>query len=163
LYKNWWDTQVALLNNVTTTAKKETENTYSTSVHNVEDFYKNIYNSQLDAIKKATEFNLNMYNSLNSYGKSTTDATENFTNLNSNWNTLFESWTKTLNSTFETLNKTMPNTWTKDLFTNAYTTNTLYTKLQEFYQPFFTSFQNNNFSVDSWKNIFNPTNYKKSY
>jgi archaellum component FlaC len=160
LYKNWWDTQVALLNNVTTTANKETENTYTTSVHNVEDFYKNIYNSQLDAIKKATEFNLNMYNSLNSFGKSTTDATENYTTLNSNWNTLFESWTKTLNSTFETLNKTMPNTWTKDLFTNAYTTNTLYTKLQEFYQPFFTSFQNNNYSVDSWKNIFNPTNYK---
>ena len=81
--------------------------------------------------------------------------------MNTTWNTLFKTWTNTLDSTYETLNKTLPTTWTKDLFQNSYNTNTLYTKMQEFYQPLFNAFQNNNYSVENLKNLFDATNYKK--
>jgi hypothetical protein len=33
--------------------------------------------------------------------------------------------------------------------------------MQEFYQPFFNAFQNNNYSVENLKNLFDATNYKK--
>ncbi len=162
IYKNWWESQVSLFNNLSKDSKLDTPFTQNFSTEKAEDYYKNIYTSQLDSIKKATDFNLNLYNSLSSFGKPATEASEQFLTMNSTWNTLFESWTKTLSSTFESLNKTMPkNTFNKDLFTNAFNTNNLYFKLQEFYQPLFAALKSNNFSIENFKNIFEPSQYKK--
>ena len=161
IYKDWWETQMSLFKNISTEASTETKNTFETSKEKVEDYYKNIFNSQVEAIKKATDFNLNMYNTVYNYGKPTSEKNENFMNMNTNWNTLFESWTKTLNSTFESLNKAMPSTYNKELFQNAFNTNSLYLKLQDFYTPFFNAFKTNNYSVDALKSMYDPTQYKK--
>lgn len=162
IYKNWWESQVSLFNNLSKDSKLDTPFTNAFATEKTEDFYKNIYTSQLDAIKKSTDFNLNLYNSLSSFGKPATETSEQFLTMNSTWNTLFDSWTKTLNSTMESMNKTMPNNaLNMDLFKNAFNTNTLYFKLQEFYQPIFSAFKTNNFSADSLKSIFDQAQYKK--
>jgi hypothetical protein len=162
IYKNWWESQMSIFKNLSTDSKLDIPYTTNLTTEKAEDFYKNIYTNQLDSIKKATDFNLNLYNSLSSYGKTTNETNEHLLNANTTWNTLFESWTKTLNSTFESLTKTLPkDTFNVDLFKNALNTNTLYYKLQEFYQPLFNTFNTNSFSVDSIKQVFEPTHYKK--
>ena len=159
VYKNWWENQMSMFNNISTEHKPE--NKLNETFGKTEEFFKNMYNTQVDALKKATDFNLGMYNSLNSFGKSTNETNQNFLDLNSTWNTLFDSWNKTLNSTMHSLNTMMPGTMHKELFQNAMNTNALYFKLQEFYKPFFQAFQNKDFTIDGFKNLFDPTNYKK--
>jgi len=161
IYKDWWDSQMSLFKNITTEANTEAKNTYETSQVKTEDFYKNVLNTQIEAIKKATEFNLDMYNTLYNYGKTPTEKNNHYHTLNTNWNTLFESWTKTLNSTFESLNKAMPTSFNKEWFENAWNTNTLYLKLQDFYTPFFNAYKSNNYSADALKSMFDPAQYKK--
>jgi len=159
VYKNWWENQMAMLNNTTT--ENKTENKVNETFEKSEEFFKNMYTAQLDAFKKAADFNLGMYNTLNSFGKTTTESNQNFLDLNSTWNTLFESWNKTLNSTMHSLNSMMPGSTHQELFQNAMNTNALYFKLQEFYKPFFQALQTKDFSFEGMKNMFDPSNYKK--
>jgi hypothetical protein len=159
VYKNWWENQMAMFNNTTTEHK--TENKVNETFEKSEEFFKNMYTAQLDAFKKAADFNLGMYNTLNSFGKTTTETNQNFLDLNSTWNTLFESWNKTLNSTMHSLNAMMPGSTHQELFKNAMNTNALYFKLQEFYKPFFQAFQTKDFSFEGMKKMFDPSNYKK--
>ena len=117
IYKNWWESQMSIFKNLSTDSKLDIPYTTNLTTEKAEDFYKNIYTNQLDSIKKATDFNLNLYNSLSSFGKTTNETNEHLLNANTTWNTLFESWTKTLNSTFESLTKTLPkDTFNVDLF-----------------------------------------------
>lgn len=159
VYKNWWENQMAMFNTISTEYKPE--NKMNQSFDKTEDFFKNMYAAQMDAFKKATDFNLGLYNSMSSFGKSANETSQNFMNLNSTWNTLFESWNKTLNTTMQSLNTMMPGQMHKELFQNAMNTNALYFKLQEFYKPFFQAFQTKDFSFDGFKNLFDPTHYKK--
>jgi hypothetical protein len=159
VYKNWWESQMAMFNNTTT--EQKTENKVNETFEKSEEFFKNMYTAQLDAFKKAADFNLGMYNTLNSFGKTSTETNQNFLDLNSTWNTLFESWNKTLNSTMHSLNTMMPGSSHQELFKNAMNTNALYFKLQEFYKPFFQAFQTKDFSFEGMKNMFDPSNYKK--
>lgn len=162
IYKNWWESQMSIYKNLATDSKLDVPFTNNFTTDKTEDFYKNIYTNQLDAIKKATDFNLNLYNSLSSFGKSTNETNEHLLYANNTWNTLFESWTKTLNTTIESLTKTLPkDTFNVDLFKNAMNTNALYYKLQEFYQPLFNAFNTKNYSVDTITQLFEPTHYKK--
>ena len=160
IYKDWWETQMSLFKNITTEPNPQSKTPFETTSEKTEDYYKNIFNTQIEAIKKATDFNLDMYNTVYNYGKSTAEKNENFMTMNTNWNTLFESWTKTLNSTFESLNKTMPSGYNKELFQNAFNTNSLYLKLQDFYTPFFNAFKTNNYSADKLWSMYDPTQYK---
>ena len=126
IYNDWLKNQMAEFKDITTEAKEESENLFKTSKDKAEEFYKNIYQNQLDAIKKSVEFNWNTGNPFTNFGKPTNEATESFTAIQNNWTSLFESWTKTLNTTFESLNKTMPNAMNNDLWENAFKTNSLY-------------------------------------
>jgi len=157
IYQNWWNTQMSLLNNVTTQTKTEVENTQAKT----EDFYKNAYETQIEAIKKASDFNLNFFNTLSNFGKKSTETNDQFQTAYANWNTLFESWTKSLNTTFESLNSTFPKAFSPELFQNTMNTNTLFLKLQNFYQPYFNAVKGGNFSADSLKTLFDPAQYKK--
>ena len=76
VYKNWWENQMAMFNNTTTEHK--TENKVNETFEKSEEFFKNMYTAQLDAFKKAADFNLGMYNTLNSFGKTTTETNQNF-------------------------------------------------------------------------------------
>jgi hypothetical protein len=63
VYKNWWESQMAMFNNTTT--EQKTENKVNETFEKSEEFFKNMYTAQLDAFKKAADFNLGMYNTLN--------------------------------------------------------------------------------------------------
>ncbi len=160
IYQNWWDTQLTILNNITNKTKSGVEENLHSTKSKTEDFYKNLYEQQIDAVKKAAEFNLNFFNTVSNLGKNTTETNESFNAVYGQWNTLFESWTKSLNTTFETLSKSMPSNLNTDLFQTTYNTNTLFLKLQDFYKPYFTAFKDNKFSVDSMKSLFDPAQYK---
>ena len=157
LYQDWWNKQLSLLNNVTSQTKVEVENTQAKT----EDYYKKGYETQIDAIKKASDFNLNFFNTLSNFGKKSTDAKDQLQATYSQWNTLFESWTKSLNTTFESLNTSYPKAFSPELFQNTMNTNTLFLKLQNFYQPYFNAVKGGNFSADSMKTLFDPAQYKK--
>ena len=157
IYQNWWNTQLSLLNNVSSQTKVEVENTQAKT----EDFYKNAYETQIEAIKKASDFNLNFFNTMSNFGKKSNETNDQFQAAYSNWNTLFESWTKSLNTTFESLNSSFPKAFSPELFQNTMNTNTLFLKLQNFYQPYFNAVKGGNFSVDSLKTLFDPAQYKK--
>ena len=160
IYQNWWDTQLTILNNITNKTKSGVEENLHSTKSKTEDFYKNLYEQQIDAVKKAAEFNLNFFNTVSNLGKNTTETNESFNAVYGQWNTLFESWTKSLNTTFETLSKSMPSNLNTDLFQTTYNTNSLFLKLQDFYKPYFTAFKDNKFSVDSMKSLFDPAQYK---
>lgn len=161
IYQNWWSTQLSLLNNATTQTKTEVENTIHSTQDKTEDFYKKAYETQIEAIKKAADFNLTFMNSLSNLGKKNSESNDQFQAVYSNWNTLFESWTKSLNSTFETINASFPKTFNTEFFQNSMNTNSLFTKLQNFYQPYFNAVKGGNFSVESMKSMFDPAQYKK--
>jgi len=160
IYQNWWDKQLSLLNNMTTETKTGLSNNINKTQDKVEDFYKNLFEQQIEAIKKSADLNLSFFNTLSNYGKGTTDTTEQFKGIQNNWNTLFESWTKTLNTTYESLTKTMPTHINKDLFESMFNTNTMLYKLQEFYKPLFNGMKNHNFTTDTFTTFYNPTQYK---
>ena len=157
IYQNWWNTQLSLLNNLTSQTKTEVEN----SQVKTEDFYKDAYKTQIEVIKKASDFNLNLFNAMSNFGKKSSETNDQFQTAYSNWNTLFESWTKSLNTTVESLNSTFPKAFSPELFQNTMNTNTLFLKLQNFYQPYFNAIKGGNFSADSIKTLFDPAQYKK--
>lgn len=162
LYQDWLNTQVSLWKNTTNEAGHTTENTFNTTTTNVDDYYKNILNTQVEAVKKASEFNLNLMNAIMNFGKNNAETQINYTTMHNNWNTLFESWTKTLNSTYEMLsNTTTTNSMNKEIFNNMYNTTNLLTKFQEYFTPYFNSWKNGTLNVDAMKNAFNPMNTKK--
>jgi hypothetical protein len=161
IYQDWLNNQVSLWKNTTTEAGNTTENTMHTATTNVEEFYKNIMNTQVDAIKKASEFNMNLMNTFMNFGKNATETQNNYTTMHNNWNTLFESWTKTLNSTYAMLNKTMPTSMNKEVFENMFNTTNLLTKFQEYYTPYMNAWKNGTLNMDSMKNMFDPTYTKK--
>ncbi len=162
---DWWNSQLELLNEITSGSKNETEKTVNSSQKMMEDFYKNLFDNQASnmekAMGKAAEFNLNLFNSVSNFGKKTNETNQQFQSIQENWNSLFESWTTALNSSFGMLNKTLPTNFNPDLFQSIFNTNTLYSKLQDFYKPYFTAIKENNFSAENLKTLLDPTEYKK--
>ena len=68
IYNDWLKNQMAEFKDITTEAKEESENLFKTSKDKAEEFYKNIYQNQLDAIKKSVEFNWNTGNPFANFG-----------------------------------------------------------------------------------------------
>ena len=52
IYQNWWDTQLTILNNITNKTKSGVEENLHSTKSKTEDFYKNLYEQQIDAVKK---------------------------------------------------------------------------------------------------------------
>ena len=159
--KDWWNSQLELLNEITSGTKNETEKTANSSQNMMEDFYKNLFDNQVSNMEKAAEFNLNFFNSVSNFGKKSNETNEQFHSIQENWNSLFESWTTALNSSYGMLNKSLPTNFNPDLFQSIFNTNTLYSKLQDFYKPYFTAIKENNFSAENLKTLLDPTEYKK--
>lgn len=162
--QDWWNSQLELLNEITSGTKdaEKTENASQKSAQNrMEDFYKNIYENQADTIRKSIEYNLNLFQTLSNIGKNSTNTNEQFQSIHSNWNSLFESWTSALNSTHGMLNTSLPTNFNHELFQTIFNTNSVYTKLQDFYKPYFKAIKENNFNAENLKSLLDPTEYKK--
>lgn len=157
IYKEWFEKQTSLLGGM----QAGTTNPFAFNQNKPEEFFKNWYNQQLNSIKQMTDFNQSIYNSFANYGKPANDYMNNFATMNSSWTNIYNSWINTLNTTYDNFSKNMNSPFNKDMFKNMFESNQVYIKAQEAFQPMLKAIQSNDFSAETWKNIYNVENYKK--
>jgi polyhydroxyalkanoate synthesis regulator phasin len=157
IYKEWFEKQSSLLGGM----QAGTTNPFAFNQNKPEEFFKNWYNQQLNSIKQMTDFNQSIYNSVANYGKPANDYMNNFATMNSSWTNIYNSWINTLNTTYDTFSKNLNNPFNKDMFKNMFESNQVYLKAQEAFQPMLKAIQSNDFSAETWKNIYNVDSYKK--
>lgn len=156
IYKEWFEKQMNLLGGM----QAGIPNAFSNE-NKPEEFFKNWYNQQLAAVKQMTDFNQSMYNSFANYGKPANEYMNNFASMNTAWTNIYNSWINTLNKTYDTYTQNLNSSFNKDMFKNMFESNQVYLKVQEAFQPMMKAIQNQDFSVETWKNINNPENFKK--
>jgi hypothetical protein len=153
IYKEWMDKQMGVFSGMQANFSKVDTN-------KPEEFFKNWYNQQLAEVKKMTDFNQGLFSTISNFGKSPADYMTNYNQANQAWTNIYNTWISTLNTTYDTFSKNIPSALNKDAFKNIFEGNKVYLKLQEFFQPVFSSFQNGNFSVDGFKKFMQPDAYK---
>lgn len=154
IYKEWIEKQMGVFGGMQANYAKIDTN-------KPEEFFKNWYNQQLTEVKKMTDFNQGLFSTISNFGKSPADYMTNYNQANQAWTKIYNTWISTLNTTYDTFSKNIPSSLNKDAFKNIFEGNKVYLKLQEFWQPAFTSFQSGNFSMDSFKKMMNPEVYKE--
>jgi polyhydroxyalkanoate synthesis regulator phasin len=115
----------------------------------------------MNGVKQMTDFNQSIYNSAINYGKTANDINNSFSTMNNAWTNIYNSWMGTLNTSYDSFSNTMKNPFNKDMFKNMFEGNQMTMKIQEMFQPMLKAIQNNDFSMETWKNINNTENYKQ--
>ncbi len=156
IYKDWMDKQMNLINGMKATTEQTTG-----SFAKPEEFFKNWYSQQMDGIKKMTDFNQSIYSSVSNFGRPANDYINNFSSMNGAWTNIYNNWMNTLNNSYGTFMKNIPNPTNQDAFKNMFESSQVYLKLQQFWQPAFKSFQNGDFSAETFKTFFKPESYKQ--
>jgi hypothetical protein len=156
LYKEYFDKQMGILNSMkdSTTGMFGGENG-----NNPQEFFKNWFNQQANYAKQMADFNQSINNSFANFGKPANDYMSNFGQSNTAFTNIYNTWLNTLNNTFDTLSRNMGNGFNKDMFTNMFQANNLFTKTQEFFQPMVSAMQKGQFNAESFKNLFTIEQY----
>jgi polyhydroxyalkanoate synthesis regulator phasin len=157
IYKDILEKQVAAFNGFQT----NNANHFTNSNYKPEEFFKNWYSQQLNVIKQLTDFNQSIYNSTINYGKTANDINNSFSTMNNAWTNIYNNWIGTINTTYDTLSSSIKNPFNKDIFKHYFEGSQLNSKIQEVFQPILKAIQNNDYSIETWKTINNPDNYKK--
>ncbi len=157
IYKEWLDKQTSLLGGMQSTAAKA----FANNENKPEEFFKNWYNQQLNNVKQLTDFNQSVYSSISNFGKPANDYMNTFNTVNTAWTNIYNSWVNTLNTSYDAYSKSFNSPFNKDVFKNIFESNQVYLKAQEIFQPVIKAIQANDFSAETWKNIYNVENYKK--
>ena len=156
MFKEMMDKQSTMFNGMQTPA-----NPFMANTSNPEEFFKNWYSQQMTGLKQMTDFSQSIYNSTLNYGKNANDVNASFSTMNNAWTNIYNSWMQTMNSSYDTFSKTMKNPFNADMFKNMYEGSQTYLKVQELFQPMMSAIKNNDFSMETWKNIYTADNYKK--
>lgn len=156
IYKEWFDKQMNLLGGM----QGGMPNAFNMNENKPEEFFKNWYNQQLTAVKQMTDFNQSLYNSFANYGKPANEYMNNFGAMNSSWTNIYNSWINTLNNTYDTYTKNLGTSFNKDMFKNMFESNQVFLKVQEAFQPMMKAIQNQDFTAETWKNIYNVESFK---
>ncbi|MFO0322493.1 MAG: poly(R)-hydroxyalkanoic acid synthase subunit PhaE [Bacteroidota bacterium] len=157
IYKDILEKQVAVFNGF----QSNNGNSFTNGNYNPEEFFKNWYSQQLNVIKQLTDFNQSIYNSTINYGKTANDINNSFSTMNNAWTNIYNNWIGTINTTYDTLSSSIKNPFNKDIFKHYFEGSQLNSKIQEVFQPILKAIQNNDYSIETWKTINNPDNYKK--
>jgi polyhydroxyalkanoate synthesis regulator phasin len=155
IYKEWYEKQMNLLGGMQATAAS-----FANTENKPEEFFKNWYNQQLGFVKQMSDFNQSIYNSIANFGKPANEYVNGFTSANTAWTNIYNSWINTLNTTYDNYTRNFNSPFNKDVFTNLFQSNQVYLKFQEAVQPMIKAIQGNDFSAETWKNIYNMENYK---
>lgn len=156
IFKDMMDKQSAMFSGM-----QANPNPFMVDNSKPEEFFKNWYSQQMTAMKQMTDFGQSIYNSALNYGKNAQDINSSFSTMNNAWTNIYNSWTQTMNTSYDTFSKTMKNPFNADMFKNMYEGSQAYMKVQEMFQPMMTAIKNNDFSMETWKNIYTADNYKK--
>jgi hypothetical protein len=153
LYKEYFDKQMGILNNMRSSA-----NMFNTN-ENPQEFFKNWFNQQASYAKQMADFNQSINNSFMSFGKPAQDYMANFGQSNTTFTNMYNSWLNTLNASFDSMSKNMNGTFNKDVFSNFMQGNKVYANMQEFFQPMVNMFQKGQFNMEAFKNHFTAEAY----
>lgn len=157
IYKDMMEKQAAMFSGMNATGA----NPFMTGDTKPEEFFKNWYTQQMTGMKQMTDFNQSIYNSMINFGKNANDYNTSFSSMNNAWTNIFNSWMNTMNTSYDTFSKNINNPFNADMFKNMFEGGQMYAKVQEVFQPMMKAIQNQDFSMETWKNIYNTENYKK--
>lgn len=157
IYKDWYEKQMNLFGGM----QGGMTNPFAGGENKPEEFFKNWYNQQMASVKQMTDFNQSLYNSVANYGKPASDYMNNFGTMNSSWTNIYNSWMNTLNNSYDSYTNNLNTSFNKDMFKNMFESNQVYLKVQEAFQPMMKAMQNQDFSAETWKNLYNTDNLKK--
>ncbi|HPQ07831.1 MAG TPA: poly(R)-hydroxyalkanoic acid synthase subunit PhaE [Bacteroidia bacterium] len=157
IYKEWLEKQMALAGGTVT---KLTQNV-TTPQNQVEDFFKNWFQSQMDYVKKITDFNQSVFSSYANFGRPANDYINTFSNINNQWTNIYNEWVKATTTTFETYQSAFKDAFTKNLFQEMLQSNYLYNSFKELYTPIFEAFQKGEYKPDVFKQFYDVETYKK--
>ena len=156
IYKEWAEKQASLFGGT-----QANYNSGQANFSKPEEFFKNWYSQQMENIKKVTDFNQSIYNSMVNFGKNSADYSNSFSSMNGAWTNIYNNWMNTLNTTYDTLYKNIPGGVNQDAFKNLFETSKIYLQLQEFWAPAIKAMQSGEFNTEVFKNYYNPETYKK--
>ncbi|MFN6039661.1 MAG: poly(R)-hydroxyalkanoic acid synthase subunit PhaE [Bacteroidota bacterium] len=159
IYKDWMEKQMNIFGGSQTTANGENNSWESFS--KPEEFFKNWYTRQSEQIKQMTEFNQNLYQGFMNYGRSNSDYMGNWNQMSNSWTNIYTNWMNTMNSTYEAMMKNMPNQDAQEAFKKFFEGNKTYANLQDFWSGVYKNWQNNEFSMDHFKEFMSADAYKK--
>ncbi len=157
IYKGWLEKQMALTGG---TISKLNE-TSTTPQNQVQDFFKNWFQSQMDYVKKITDFNQSLYSSWANFGKPANDYISTFSSLNNQWTNLYNEWVKATTTTFETYQSAFKGAFNKNIFQEMLQSNQLFNAFKELYTPIFEAFQKGEYKPDLFKQFYDVETYKK--
>jgi hypothetical protein len=157
IYKDMMEKQAAMFNGMNMNGS----NPFMNNDVKPEEFLKNWYNQQMAGLKQMTDFNQSIYNSMVNYGKNANDYTNGFSTMNNAWTNVYNSWMNSMNTAYDTFSQNMKNPFNADMFKNMFEGSQMYMKVQDMFQPMINALKNNDFSMDTWKNIYAADNYKK--
>lgn len=155
IYKDMMDKQAAMFSGMQANGNPFANNTKP------EEFFKNWYNQQMAGLKQMADFNQSIYNSFVNFGKNAQDYNNSFASMNNAWTNIYNSWMNAMNASYDAFSKNMNNPFNQEMFKNMFEGNQMYAKVQEAFQPIIKALQNQDFSAETWKNIYTTENYKK--
>lgn len=155
IYKDMMDKQAAMFSGMQANGNPFAANTKP------EEFFKNWYSQQMAGLKQMADFNQSIYNSFVNFGKNAQDYNNSFASMNNAWTNIYNSWMNAMNASYDAFSKNMNNPFNQEMFKNMFEGNQMYAKAQEAFQPIIKALQNQDFSAETWKNIYNTENYKK--
>lgn len=157
IYKEWLEKQMALAGG--TIAKLNEVS--STPQNQVQDFFKSWFQSQMDYIKRITDFNQSVYSSIANFGRPANDYITTFSAINNQWTNLYNEWVKATTTTFETYQSAFKSAFSKNLFQELLQSNVVFNSFKELYTPIFEAIQKGEYKPDVFKQFYDIETYKK--
>jgi hypothetical protein len=156
LYKEYFDKQVNVLNNM----QKSAAGLFNAnSESNPQEFFREWLNQQAGYAKQMADFTQSIQNSVANFGKPAQDYMANFGQTNSAFTNIYNAWLNTLNSTYDALSKNLQGGLNRDVFAQFMEGSQVYAKMQEFFQPMAESMKKGQFNIESFQKYFTPENY----
>ncbi|MEW6773627.1 MAG: poly(R)-hydroxyalkanoic acid synthase subunit PhaE [Bacteroidota bacterium] len=157
IYKEWLEKQMALAGG---TVAKMTE-PKTTPQQEVQEFFKNWFQSQMDYFKKISDFNQSVLSSFANFGRPANDYITTFSAINNQWTNIYNEWVKAANTTFETYQSAFKGAFNKNLFQEMLQSNALYNSFKELYEPIFEAFKKGEYKPEVFKSFYDVETYKK--
>src|SRR4051812_14244275 len=99
IYKDFFDKQMSLLNNM--------QKTGTNNEGNVQDFFKNWFNQQATYAKQMADFTQSIQSSFSNFGKPAQDYMSHFGQNNSAFSSIYNSWLNAINTSYDAMSRNM--------------------------------------------------------
>jgi hypothetical protein len=162
LYNEWLKNQMNMFNSFTKNAKNGanaaetiTENTKAAT-----DMYNNWLNTQMEAANKWSDTMKNLFTDFYTQNQNAYKSFGNVTNMQDAWMNAYKTMNENMTNSFKGLTNNFSLESTKEIFNNMLKGNDVYQKVYEFWTNATKNMQGGNFSMENFKNAFDPMGYK---